>query len=266
MYGVAISWASDNAAIDAATGVVTRPATGAGDATVTLTASLSIGTETPVDVTFTVTVTETPAAPINAAAAVNAAVDDNLWIEATVKHILSDNTFIVEDADGSTIWVDDYSATVDFSTLGLAVGDLVRVTGDRGFYKVPLVDTVSAVEIVSNGNALSGVVVDVVDPATFHSSATDASFGKTYSFTNVTLISVESYYIYFYSSDGTTGGTDRLGIVVGESVDLTALNLQTGDVVSFDAVLYGASGTYTDNTKILRFAIADDTTVVVNPS
>jgi hypothetical protein len=63
MYGVAIAWASDNAAITDM-GVVTRPAEGQADATVTLTATLTIGSETPVDVTFTVTVpAEAPPVP-----------------------------------------------------------------------------------------------------------------------------------------------------------------------------------------------------------
>jgi hypothetical protein len=65
-YGVAVSWASNDAAIDATTGAVTRPANGAGDATVTLTATLTIGTETPVDVVFTVTVPELPAPQVPA--------------------------------------------------------------------------------------------------------------------------------------------------------------------------------------------------------
>ena len=59
MYGVAIAWASDNAAITDM-GVVTQPATGSGDATVTLTATFTIGVETSTQ-TFTVTVPEVPA-------------------------------------------------------------------------------------------------------------------------------------------------------------------------------------------------------------
>jgi hypothetical protein len=61
--GVSIAWASDNAAITDM-GVVTRPATGAGDASVTLTATLSIGTENDVVLSFTVTVPEEVGAAI----------------------------------------------------------------------------------------------------------------------------------------------------------------------------------------------------------
>lgn len=56
MYGVTISWASDNAAITDM-GVITRPANGSGNTTVTLTATFTIGalTET---MTYTVAVVE----------------------------------------------------------------------------------------------------------------------------------------------------------------------------------------------------------------
>jgi hypothetical protein len=64
MYGVTISWASDNAAITDM-GVVTRPAIDAGDATVTLTATFTRGSLTDTKV-FTVTVPELtpPAVPL----------------------------------------------------------------------------------------------------------------------------------------------------------------------------------------------------------
>jgi hypothetical protein len=55
-YGVAIAWASDNAAITDM-GVVTRPANGDGDATVTLTATFTLNAETATE-TFTVVVPE----------------------------------------------------------------------------------------------------------------------------------------------------------------------------------------------------------------
>jgi hypothetical protein len=57
IYGVAIAWSSDNTDVIANDGTVTRPAVGAGDATVTLTAVFTIGAETQTE-TYTVTVSE----------------------------------------------------------------------------------------------------------------------------------------------------------------------------------------------------------------
>ncbi|MCR6648420.1 MAG: Ig-like domain repeat protein [Cellulomonas sp.] len=60
--GSAITWASSNPAVVSTTGVVTRPAAGAGDATVTLTATLTRGSGQETK-QFTVTVLERPTAP-----------------------------------------------------------------------------------------------------------------------------------------------------------------------------------------------------------
>lgn len=268
LYGVAITWATSDATVIGTDGTVTRPASGEADAEVTLTATLTIGTETPVDVPFTVTVPAEPSSSQTVAEVLALATDDPVEAEGIITYIFDDGTFFMEDADGTAVYVDDYSATITWGDLTLAVGDKVKVTGAKGFYRIPLVDTVSAVEVLTNGNALSATLIPVPDPALLRTELDDTGFGVYYSFNNVEIISVQSYYIYFYSDDRTTGGTNRMGIVVDYSVDLTSLALEAGDIVSFDALLYSASGTYTDETKILRFAITDlaDITVEAAPS
>ena len=194
--------------------------------------------------------------PITVAATIAAATDDAVWVEGVVKFILSDGTFLIEDADGTSIYVDDYDATITWGDLTVALGDKVQVAGAKGFYKVPLVDTVTQVVVVSNSNALNDTVTAVTDLATFRTDMTDAGFGKAYSFTDVTIFSISSSYIYFYSSDGTTGGDSKMGIYVSESVDLSFLDV--GDVVSFSAILFNAStNPYSGTGSIWRFAVTN---------
>nr|WP_240548402.1 immunoglobulin-like domain-containing protein [Paenibacillus lignilyticus] len=57
LNGTTVTWSSDNVAIDAATGIVTRPAYGSGDATVTLTATIKKNAVSETK-TFTLTVLE----------------------------------------------------------------------------------------------------------------------------------------------------------------------------------------------------------------
>ncbi len=73
--GCTISWASDNAAVIATDGTVTRPAYGSGDATVTLTASISSGTESDT-AEFSVTVLEEELTVVSVSGTISA---DTTW-------------------------------------------------------------------------------------------------------------------------------------------------------------------------------------------
>jgi hypothetical protein len=263
LNGVSIAWASDNAAIDAATGVVTRPASGAADAVVTLTATLSITGETDVDVTVTVTVTAEPASPDTVADAQTAADGDAVYFTGVVTSVLPDGTFTVEDPDGTALYVDDYSATFTWGDLTVAVGDEVILTAVKshfnGYYSI---DTVSAVEVISSGNAITDPIV-VSDPATFRDTVTPDMFGKRYSFNITVGVDDAGYYIYFYN-DGSN--QERLGIVADYSYVGISDDIVDGDVLVFTATLYGTNGSYTDVSKIFRFAVTQASDLEVNPT
>ena len=265
-YNATITWASDTPDVISDTGVVTRPANGSGDATVTLTATIDVNGNTDTKV-FTITVLEeAPAASVTTV--LGYAEDDLVYVTGIVKFILTDGTFLIEDADGTSIYVDDYYESLGgFSTLTLAVGDQVEIRGWRGNYKVPLVDHVSEVVVLSQSNALSTNVITVTDVAALRANPQDTDFGKTYQFTDMTIVDIDSTYIYFYTSDGTTSGVDKMGIYLSESVDLSSLNLQIGDTISFTALFFGANqNSFKDADTIWRFAIQDvaDITVTTN--
>ncbi len=256
-YNATITWATSDATVISDTGVVTRPSNGSGDATVILTATIEVSGTTDTQ-TFTITVLEeAPAADV--ATVLTYAEDDLVYVTGVVKFILSDGTFLIEDADGTSIYVDDYYESIGgFGTLSVALGDQVEIRGWRGNYKVPLVDHVSEVTTISNNNALSTNVISITDIAALRSAPQDTDFGKTYQFTNVTVIDIDSTYIYFYTSDGTSTGVDKMGIYISESVDLSSLNLQVGDQISFTGIFFGANAnSFKDSDTIWRFAIID---------
>lgn len=120
--GTSVSWSSSDAGTVSNTGVVVRPATGAGDKTVTLTATITKGTATDTK-TFTVVVKEIPAVP---AVATNLAAQfDGLVI-----------TNLSADVDSTVTKVDVYkgtdlvisknlsnASTYTDAVMGVAVGD-----------------------------------------------------------------------------------------------------------------------------------------------
>lgn len=260
LYGVTIAWSSDTPLVISDAGVVVRPAVGEADAAVVLTATLSIGTETDVVLTFNITVTAEPASADDVATAVAAADNTPLFISGVVTSILPDGTFTIEDADGTAIYVDDIFSTItDFATtVVVAVGDEVEVTGLKSTYNgTSLVDTVSAVTVVSTGNAITAPIA-VTDLATFRAAVDGSSFGKRYAFTGL-MLDDQGYYLYFYNDNG----TNRMGIVGDYSSAIVAT--LGNDKVTFVATLYAASGSITDPTKILRFAVTLDSDLTVIP-
>jgi Icc-related predicted phosphoesterase len=223
-----------------------------------MTAAVTIGSTTQ-NFTFDVVVPQEVADAANVASAIAAADGDALFIEGVVTSVLADGTFTIEDADGTAIYVDDYSTTyADFDVdVVVAVGDLVQVTATKSNYNgFHSIDTVSLVTIVSNGNAITDPIV-VSDIAAFRAAVAADSFGKRYVFTNVVL-NDSGYYLYFYDESG----ANRMGIVESMSSNI-ATTLATADVLNMVVTLYGSSGTYTDSTKILRFAITQDADALV---
>jgi hypothetical protein len=169
-----------------------------------------------------------------------------------------DGSFFVEDADGTTIYVDDFSNSLD-AWPTVAVGDEVTVVGNKGFYRVPLVDTVSAITVNSSGNALTNTVHEVADLGAFRDYPNSMNFGQEFLFTDVTVVEVRDGEIVFYIN----GENHEMLIDLDESVDLTSLGIETGDVITFTATLYRAYDWYDDVDATYYFGVTDVADVTV---
>jgi len=169
-----------------------------------------------------------------------------------------DGSFFVEDADGTTIYVDDYSNSLE-AWPTVAVGDEVTVVGNKGFYRVPLVDTVSAITVNSSGNALTETVHEVADLGAFRDYPNSMNFGQRFLFTDVTVVEINEGDIVFYVD----GENHTMLIDPGESVDLTSLGIEAGDVITFTATLYRAYDWYDDVDATYYFGVTDAADVTV---
>ncbi len=169
-----------------------------------------------------------------------------------------DGSFFVEDADGTTIYVDDFSNSLE-AWPTVAVGDEVTVVGDKGFYRVPLVDTVSAITINSSANALTDTVHAVADVATFRDAPNSMDFGQRFTFTDVTVVEVADGEIVFYQN----GENHTMLIDLDESVDLSSLAIEAGDVITFTATLYRSYDKYDDIDATYYFGVTDAADVTV---
>jgi hypothetical protein len=169
-----------------------------------------------------------------------------------------DGSFFVEDADGTTIYVDDFSNSLD-AWPTVDVGDEVTVVGNKGFYRVPLVDTVSAITVNSSGNALTNTVHEVADLGAFRDAPNSMNFGQEFLFTDVTVVEVRDGEIVFYIN----GENHEMLIDLDESVDLTSLGIETGDVITFTATLYRAYDWYDDVDATYYFGVTDVADVTV---
>ncbi len=201
------------------------------------------------------------ATPITVAEAINTVDGQVVMVVGVITSIMFDGTFTMEDADGTAIYVDDYSANITWGDLTVAVGDEVQVLAIRSDYNgLNLVDDVSNVTVLSTGNAITDAIV-VTDMATFRTNATADDYAKRYIFTNVEILET-GYYAYFFEP---VDGEDRMGIVTSYSDDTIVLT--AGDFVTFTATWYGTNGDYTNNTKIFRFSVTQASDyVIVTPA
>lgn len=189
MYGVTISWASDNAAITDM-GVVTRPANGDGDATVNLTATYTINAETDTEV-FVVTVPEEapPAMTIFISEYIEGG-SNNKAIE-----LYNPNDFavtltgytLVRNNNGGT----DSPDITDLSHVTIEAGDVYVIYNSSAVADIINVGDESGTVTYFNGDdcielKLDGVVVDIIgvlgeDPG----SAWTVGTGSTQNYTLV---------------------------------------------------------------------------------
>lgn len=265
MFDAVITWdASANSAV-ANDGTVTRPASGEADVTGNVVASVVIGTDAAVESTFAVTVLAEPAVAASVTTTLTLDNDAAVYVTGTVNFILDDGTFWIEDTDGTAIYVDDYQATITWGDLTVAVGDIVEVTGAKGLYKVALVDAVTDVTVISSGNATYTGVTAVSDLATFRANTLVTEFGQRYSFTNVTVVNATSTYVYFYTSDGTSDGNQKLGLYKNEGVDLPTI--AAGDTLTFTGFLVGCnSNPFDADGTIWRFVIESTDDITITPA
>ncbi len=194
MYGATIAWASDNAAIGT-DGVVTRPAIGAGDATVTLTATITKGVETDT-ATFTVTVPEEapPAATLFFSEYIEGG-SNNKALEIynpNAFDVVMNGYMVYLYSNGAT----DASQSLDLSGITIAAGDVYVIYNSSSVADISNVGDVTSSVTYFNGDdaielVLDGTVVDVIglvgeDPGSYWT----AGSGTTQNYTIVRNSSV----------------------------------------------------------------------------
>jgi len=171
-----------------------------------------------------------------------------------------DGSFFVEDASGIAIYVDDYSNSLE-AWPTVAVGDEVTIVGDKGFYKVPLVDTVSSLTINSSGNALTDMAYEITDLGVLRESPNSMNFGQQFTFTDVTVLEVNEYEIVFYMN----GAEEQVMLIAfDESVDLSSLAIVADDVITFTATLYRSGAWYDEDASIYYFGVTDLADITVS--
>ncbi len=146
---VSITWESLDTSVISNAGVVTPPASGNVD--VTLRATLSIGTEQDVTKDITVTVF---GSPYTVTEVYNQGYPTH-YTDYTTTYVtgivsaLTDEGYLIQDLDGTTISVDDSNNTVE-------VGDEVKIIGDYNVdYSRDRITNVSALTVVSEENAVT---------------------------------------------------------------------------------------------------------------
>ncbi|WP_177246056.1 immunoglobulin-like domain-containing protein [Paenibacillus sp. BC26] len=136
LNGVTVTWSSDNAAIDAAAGAVTRPAYGAGDATVTLTATIkkNAAIETK---TFTLTVPQLAQTDAQAVSAAKSALAITYGGSDTATSVTQALTLPATGLNGVTVtWSSDNTA------IDAATGAVTRPAYGAGDVTVTLTATI----------------------------------------------------------------------------------------------------------------------------
>ncbi|SDW71971.1 immunoglobulin-like domain-containing protein [Paenibacillus sp. CF384] len=137
LNGTTVTWSSDNAAIDEATGAVTRPAYGSGDATVTLTATITKGTASETK-TFTLTVVELVQTDAQAVSAAKSALAITYGAGDTVTNVTQAVTLPASGLNGTTVtWSSDNAA------INATTGTVTRPTYGSGNATVTLTATIT---------------------------------------------------------------------------------------------------------------------------
>jgi hypothetical protein len=128
--GTTVVWSSNNTDVIANDGTVTRPAEGAGDATVTLTATFSIGTETDVVVDYIVVVPELE--PVAKAvgfqlfatiAALHAStLGDDISFQGIVVGLFDSGYYLTDGTNALSVYSPGYDDAITFGTTVLVEG------------------------------------------------------------------------------------------------------------------------------------------------
>jgi len=169
-YGATITWATSDATAITTAGVVTRPANGAGDATVTLTATVVVGALTE-DVVFTVTVTE-EAAPF-------VPVGTEIFISEYIEGSNSNKAIELFNPSANPITLTGYSIelysngataatnTLDLSGVTIAAGGVYVIYNSSAWTEISDVgDVTSSITYFNGDDAVAllkdSVVIDVI--------------------------------------------------------------------------------------------------------
>jgi hypothetical protein len=217
-YATTIAWTSDNAALDAATGVITQGET---DVTVVLTAVLSLGEDT-LTVTRTVIV-KALAAPLTVTEFLALADGENARVKG----------YIYEYADGSYLVGEDGKAVLAYRFKGADHGDLVVLNGTKDIYNGThqLASGSTLVKTESKGNVLPLTATPMTIADIFNIDYTNTTLFNTYISVTATVVPDGSYFAL--ESNG-----QKLSTYMSNNMVLEAL---LNKEVTLKAFLYGVS-------------------------
>lgn len=259
LHDSTITWESNNTAVIANDGTVTRPAVGSDDATVILTATLTVGKETYTkEFTFKV-LAAVPSVAVTIAELESSAVAKGDVVEVTGVVVGIINTYGFQIYDGT-----GFSYAVQFAQPTVAIGDNVTVLGEKDIFNGGVqVAEIQSITTNSTGNAipaftsttLSAIFAENWESTTWYNDmfnatayvavmgAYDNAYLTWFDATTLDLLQMEIYY--------KSGGQDRI----------TEIKTFDGKLVDVDFILkdyyYGAyrvtvntTGTVVENTSI----------------
>ncbi len=242
LYGVGLTYASDNeTVINSTTGVVDL-STLTTQVTVTITVTATKGTETDTK-TIEITVGELPTSTI--AEVIAAANGSKVKAEGVVYYITQEGYFIQDDTDKIFVYTGS-------STITVAIGDEIEIVATRGEYGgAPQLTSTESVTVLSSGNDATQT------PIVFEPGVTTVDFGEIYTVQALIVVDASNNNrVYFYDGEDVIGYL-RYKSPVGSEAALQAVE---GSIVTVDLLYYRSDG---DNLVFFFDGDANDIEVYV---
>ncbi|MFU8785802.1 MAG: immunoglobulin-like domain-containing protein [Candidatus Izemoplasmataceae bacterium] len=228
VHGVTVSWSSSNTAVISNTGQVTRPDSGADNATVTVTATFSLEGET-LTRTYTFTVVALPEsnaytdfALLHSENSLNAAIE----AEGIVVSVFEAGYFLYDGTNFISVYAPNHDT--------VSLGDRVRVLGSYGrYHTLWQVTSVTSEIVVSSGHDTTVPVTEasVADIWALDSSANRLINGRTFkvqgtvelrgSFDNVYIVDGDDALLVYYLSNESS--IEALESFVGQVIELEVI-------------------------------------------
>ncbi len=260
LFGVTLTYASDNEAIiNPTTGVVDLTGLTA-QATVTITVTATRGDVTDT-ATFTVKVGETPLTTIAAAIA---NVNNTVRFQGIVTELNGNNAYVQDESGAVYLYLGSNTAFADI----LVVGNIVEVEGKMyNYHNLMEISPVTTITLVSTGNTLpTPVEVTTADNALLLQNISKLVNVSGLVVKSIPTVGTSSYTIYL--TDGTNDvqlRVDKYGLEFA-AINTLVASLTVGQPVSLNGIAVGVydanpqlmwleaselvAGTVTDQTKV----------------